>query len=527
MNRKVLIGIALVGAVGVLLWANMRQLDGRPVGGQPKSQAQGPASAPLVKVMEIQKRGLVQEVLAPGVLEAGGDWEMRAAFSSKQVHLLVGMGERVTAGQVVAELDGSELATQVLMQEAQVARAEASLASLRLQESQAPVQLAQRLEQAQIQLVQAEDGVTAATRQAESLKQRLEQARASLALLQSRTASGSAQVEQARGQLVAAEQAYRASPLEPGVRESYEQARAAYEEALQQSQESARQATADLRRAYDELEAAEKEYARSGGEEPVALQLARSQVEAARHAVRLAEMEAESGGTVGVQVRAAEADLFAARATLAALREKLEKAVVKAPADGTVLAIAAREGQPVQEGQQLLLLGNLDQMKVTARVDEVDIGKVKPEQPLKVRSTAHPQSRFEGKVVRVSAQTAPPTAGSVGSFFEVEGQVANQDRLLRAGMNAEVTITADERESTIVVGLAAVREEGDKAYVLVVEEFKVKLRPVTIGLRTQTEVEILDGLQEGEQVIVSPFTLVNSLKDGDAVRTEKAEGDLP
>lgn len=525
MKRNVVIAAVLILAVGGLVWANARKLDGQgavPAGAaQPSAKAQGPAGAPLVKVEPAARRSLTQEVLAPGSVEAGAVQEMRAPFSSRQIKLLAGMGDKVKAGQVLAELAAEELSAQVMAQEAQVARAEAALAGLRLQQQQAPVQLAQRLEQARGQLLQAEEGLSAASRQSEALRRRLEQARGSLELLQGRSAAGSAQVESARQALVKAEEAYRRSPSDAQARQAYEQARSGYDAALQQSQEAARQAAADLRRAYDELDAAQKEYAQSGGENPVALQLARSQVESARLAVRLAEMEAESGGTVASQVRSAEADLAAARTTLAQLKEKLEKARLVAPADGTILSVGAKESQPVQEQQLLFTVGDLEAMKVTARVDEIDIGKVKVGQPLSVKSNAHPQSRFGGKVVRVSAQTAAAAQGA-GTFFEVEGRVANEGGLLKSGMNAEVTITAEQKDGIFVVGLAAVREEGEKAFLLVVEDFKVKLRPVKLGLRTQTEVEVVEGLKEGDLVVVSPFTLINSLKEGDAVRTEVA-----
>lgn len=527
MKRKVIIGAAVVLSVAVLLWANLRNLDGgaAPAATGSTKGLQGPAGAPIVRAQEIKKRDLAQEVLAPGGLEANGVREVRAPFTSKQVDLKVGIGDQVKQGQVLASFQADELRSQVTAQEAQVIRAEANLASLRLQQSQAPIQLAQRLETARAQLLQAQEGLFSASRQVDGLKSRLEQAEASLELVQNRSAAGSTQVESARSALVKAEAAYRADPMKPGLREAYEQANATYESALKQSQESARQAAADLRRAYDELEAAQKEHARSGSESPVATQLAQSQVESARLALQMAEMEAESGGTITSQVAAASADLAVARANLASLKEKLAQAELTAPADGTILAVAHKGGQAAQEGQVLFTMGDLNALKVTARVDEIDIGKVKPGQPLSVKSNAHPQERFQGEVVRVAAQTSQ--AGNTGSSFEVEGQVQNNGNLLRAGMNAEVTIATAKRESTIVVGLAAIRETGQESFVLVVEDFKVKLRPVKLGLRTQTEVEVIEGLAEGDVVVVSPFTLINSLQDNAPVRVERVEEGRP
>src|SRR5690606_23878879 len=146
-------------------------------------------------------------------------------------------------------------------------------------------------------------------------------------------------------------------------------------------QEAASQAAAQLRAAYDELAAAEAEYARVSGDNPVAVELAASQVEAARIALQLAEMEAASGGTVAEQVRAAEIELQAARESLAAMQEKLAQAELTAPAAGTVLAVAIQDGLPAQETQLLLTIGDLDALKVTAHVDELDITKVQPDQP--------------------------------------------------------------------------------------------------------------------------------------------------
>ncbi|HWI62876.1 MAG TPA: hypothetical protein VNT75_13605, partial [Symbiobacteriaceae bacterium] len=110
------------------------------------------------------------------------------------------------------------------------------------------------------------------------------------------------------------------------------------------------------------------------------------------------------------------------------------------------------------------------------------------------------------------------TAG--GTFYEVQGEVANRDGKLRAGMSAETRVVTQSRSGAMVVGLESVREEGDNASVLVVAGNKVEVRPVKLGLRTQTQAEVVAGLKDGEQVIVAPFTLIKSLKNGDAVRVE-------
>ncbi|MBP2019622.1 HlyD family secretion protein [Symbiobacterium terraclitae] len=515
MRKKVLVAAVLLLSVAVLIWANAS--GGLPTAGR-RDTAQGPAGAPLVRVQTVSRQNLQQEVVAPGVLQASTAHELRAPFSTKSVKLLVGIGDRVEEGQVVAVLDASDLALQVSAQEAQVAQLEAQLSSLYLQQQQAPLQLDQRLEQARAQLLQAEDNLASVLRQDDALRTRLEQARINLTTLQNRSAEGAAATETARKNLMSAEEAYRADPSNPSRRAAYEQAKAAYEEALTKSRDSAAQAAAQLRAAYDELAAAEADYARVSGDNPVAVQLASSQVQAARLALQMAEMEAQAGGTMAEQVRAAELNLQATRSALESLRGKLEQAELKAPAAGTVLAVSVTDGLPAQEMQLLLTIGGLDELKVVVQVDELDIVKVRPGQALSVETNAAPGEVFSGRVTRVAAQA---TMGGGGSpYFVVEGSVANRADLLRAGVNAEVVIATAERENVIVVPLAAVREQNGEASVLVVEEFTVRVRPVNVGLRTETEVEITEGVEEGEQIVVSPFTLINSLKDGDPVRVE-------
>ncbi|MBY6275406.1 biotin/lipoyl-binding protein, partial [Symbiobacterium thermophilum] len=118
MKRKVWIAAALLAAVAVLVVANLRN---QPASG---TAAQGPKGAPEVRVQAVKRGSLRQEVIAPGVLEATGVHEVRAPFATKSVTLRVGIGERVTAGQVLAVLDDADLALQVSAQEAQVARME-------------------------------------------------------------------------------------------------------------------------------------------------------------------------------------------------------------------------------------------------------------------------------------------------------------------------------------------------------------------------------------------------------------------
>lgn len=516
MKVKWLIGAGFVLLVGALIWANLRQ------SATPASAQNGPKTAPQVKVVRLTRQDLVQRVLAPGTLEATRPREVRAPFVSPHLTLMVGLGDQVAAGQVIAELDGADLKVQAAGQAAQVARAEATLAQYIQQQENAPLQLAQRLESARAQMAQAQQVLESALKQTDTARQRVEQARAALLTVQGRAVWPSDEAAAARQKLQAAEANYRAHPLDPAVAAAYEAARTAYEDALRRSAESARQLSADLAQAADSLQWAERDLEAAGGDDPVAVRQARSQVQSARLALELADREVRAGGLQAEQIRSAEADLAAARVSYVNTRAKLEEAVLRSPSGGTVLTVALKDGQPVQQGQLVVELGSMEVLTVYARVDEIDVGKVRPGQALAVRSNAHAGERFEGRVTRVSAQAAA-AQGQAGTYYEVQGEVKNPTGKLRSGMTADARITTETKTGVFVAGLESVREEDDKALALVVREFKVQVREVKLGLRTQTQVEVVAGLQEGDEVIVSPFTLIRSLKDGDPVRVEIAD----
>jgi HlyD family secretion protein len=518
VKYKWLIAIGFVLVVSGLVWANLRNAGAAKTA----TATEGPKGAPLVKVVTVKPRDMTQTVLAPGTLEATGSREIRAPFSSLRVHVLVGMGDKVKAGQALAELEAGDLRVQVAGQEAAVARAESTAAQLNQQRETAPRQLSQKLEAAKAQLIQAQAGLESATRSPASAKQRLEQAQAGLLSVQNRAASAVDEAGPARLKLQSAEADFRANPTSNAARKAYDDARAAYEAALRRSADAAKQAVADLSQARQAVEVAQAEFDAVGADDAIGVRQARTTMESARIAVEIATRDAESGGVLIEQVRSAEADLSSARVTLENSRARLAQAALTAPNDGVVLALGLKDGQPAQQGQLLMELGGLDSLLVKARVDEVDIGKVQTGQPLSVKSNAYPQDKFSGAVTRVAAQSSVLTPGAASSY-EVQGEVKNSGNKLRSGMNIQASVVTDTRTKVIVVGLESVREEGEKASVLVARDFKVEIREVKLGLRTQTQVQVVEGLKEGDKVIVSPFTFIRSAKKDDAIRVDPVE----
>ena len=112
-----------------------------------------------------------------------------------------------------------------------------------------------------------------------------------------------------------------------------------------------------------------------------------------------------------------EAALIASRSDVTLAESVLDKTRIRSPIDGTVLQINAKVGELVAPSPELplIVMGDMTIVRVRAEVDEADVGKIKRDQRVFVRNTAHPNRDFEGKVVELAPSLAMPRMGSRGA----------------------------------------------------------------------------------------------------------------
>jgi HlyD family secretion protein len=225
--------------------------------------------------------------------------------------------------------------------------------------------------------------------------------------------------------------------------------------------------------------------------------VARAQLDAAR-----AQREALDAG--GSDIAQAEAQLALARAASDAARARLAQAAVTAPADARVLRRSAEPGQIVQPGHALLTLALEGPLELLAQVDERFLEELAVGQTAVVRADAFPAQRFEAVLQRI----APLVDAQRGSI-ELRFGVPQPPDVLREDMTLSLEVTTARRERTRVLPLAALRgaapdagPDADAAEVWVAVDGRVRARAVRLGLRTLQAVEVVDGVADGEQVLV-------------------------
>ncbi len=200
---------------------------------------------------------------------------------------------------------------------------------------------------------------------------------------------------------------------------------------------------------------------------------------------------------------AAAAQLEQARAGLNLARHALDQSLMKAPFAGIIASKNAEVGDvinPMMGGAYgggaggVLTLMNYATIKLAVSISSEDIGRIRKGQEAVLRIGSIPGRDFRG-IVRVVNLAADPQ----NKKFEVEVHVPNPDAALRPGTFGDLVFEVQSHENALVVPQTAVLENS---YVFVAEGGKAVRKNVTLGLQNTTMVEILDGLGDGDAVIV-------------------------
>ena len=196
------------------------------------------------------------------------------------------------------------------------------------------------------------------------------------------------------------------------------------------------------------------------------------------------------------------------QAAAALAKAHLDKTAIRAPFDGMIGLRNVSVGDYVSPGIDLVPIESIDPLKVDFRIPEQYLSQVHEGVKLNLRFDALPGQTREGVVGAIS-----PLVDVGGRSILLRADVPNADGTLRPGMFARVQLQfADDR--ALVVPEAALAPSGESQYVFRVEQGRVKRVAVGVGQRRAGNVEILTGLQEGDQIVVSGLQKVT---DGAAV----------
>jgi Cu(I)/Ag(I) efflux system membrane fusion protein len=198
----------------------------------------------------------------------------------------------------------------------------------------------------------------------------------------------------------------------------------------------------------------------------------------------------------------AETDLAALRSS-GTIKNSL---TLRSPANGVVVEKMAIDGMRFMPGEPLFRIADLSKVWIIGNVFEQDLAAVRIGQTASVRLTAYPGRTFEGKVTFVY-----PTVQQETRTAQVRIELPNRDGLLKPDLYGTISIAAGASEPLLTVPDSAVLDSGTRQAVLVeLGEGIFEPREVKLGTRGDGYVQVLDGLDEGEKVVVNGNFLIDA-----------------
>lgn len=188
-----------------------------------------------------------------------------------------------------------------------------------------------------------------------------------------------------------------------------------------------------------------------------------------------------------------------------------DAAVVRAPFAGTVYRTDFKTGEAVTQGTPILWLADLSRLRVRANVDQVDLGRVKPGQKMRITSNAWPDRSWSAVVSEVVPHVVEKANRAVAESLALVDPPT--DGLL-PGMTVDVDIVVDSVADALQVPAAAVQTSDGVPFVFRIADGRVRRTPVVVGRASVNAVEILSGLSADDEVVLGSVT---GLEDGSRV----------
>lgn len=422
------------------------------------------ATTARIPTTTVQRGTLVATVDAAGNVSAPQQATMAFQSAGRVTKVSYQIGDKVNAGDVLMELDTSDLQLSLKTAQASLASAQANYDS-----TQANLQFS------------------------------LKTAQANLASAQANYDASKAKNDTNRDQLIVAKAALDKATV------ALQQAQTAYDPVSWRPDVGLTSQAAALQSATDDYNSALANYRiTAAGINDTALRTAQASVDTAQVAVDQAQKNLDTS------LRTAQAQLDSAKVAVDQAQQNLAKAQIVAPFAGLVSAVNYDVGDSAGTSSAVAM-ADLTQLQVKVTVAEVDMAKLKVGDTAQMTLDALPGNTYTAKVVAIGP-VGTITQGVVN--YPVTVSVSDKDPAIKPGMTANLSITVDQRQNVLMIPIRAVRTQGNQKMVTVLYKGQQIPVPVQLGLENDTSTEITSGLQEGDVILLQQTTTASSAARG-------------
>jgi HlyD family secretion protein len=439
-RRWIIVGIIVIAIV--IAWV-----------AYPRLTASASATANL-QTVPVQRGNIVATVSAAGNVTAPEDASLAFQTSGRVAKVNVQVGDQVKEGPTLMQLDTSDLELALQSAQANLADAQASYDA-----SKTNLQVA------------------------------LQTAQANLASAQANYDSTKAKAGTNEDQLIVAK-----ATLDNATA-ALQQAQAAYNQVASRPDIAMLPQATQLQQATNNYNSALANYKMTAATiNNDALKQAQAQLDSAQAALN----QAQHNMTTSTQ--AAQAQLKSAQVAVEQAQNNLAKATLVAPFSGVVAAVNYSAGDTVG-AEPAVEIVNLSSLEVNATLSEIDVVKVKPGQTAQMTFDALPNKTYTATVAEVGP-AGTITQGVVN--YPVTLRVANTTGEIKPGMTANLNIDVAQADNVLMIPARAVHQQGNRKTVTVLSQGKEITVPIQTGLSNDQSVEVTQGLEQGEQVVLNP-----------------------
>ncbi|MEB3312266.1 MAG: efflux RND transporter periplasmic adaptor subunit [Snowella sp.] len=418
----------------------------------------------------VQREDLAVTVTANGTIQPEVSINISPKNAGVLKSLYVKEGDRVKKGQLLAQMDDSNLQGQLLQMQGQLLAAQANLQ--KLEAGNRP----QDIMQAQAELAQAQANL-----------QRLKAGNRSQEVAQAKARYESALSNQRQAEIV------------------YQQNQQLYQQgAISERDWANSRAQRDIAQAQVR-EAQQALNLQTVGTRPEEIQQAQAVVRQKQAALSLAK-----AGSRSEDIAQARAQVIAAQGNLKTVQTQIQDMEIRAPfagivtrkyADPGAFVTPTTAGSAVSSATSSSILSLASQNRVVTNIAESNIAQMRLGQKARIKADAYPDQRFTGEVTQIAPQSI--VQQNVTSFEVKVSILDDQQSLLKAGMNVQVTFEVDKLNDVLVVPTVAIVRQIEGTGVYRWKDGQSQFIPIQTGVTVNDKTEIRSGLQENDKILIT------------------------
>lgn len=438
-----------------------------------------------VTVGKVTRADLRSTVAVPGTLAPLPDQEAKVApfVAGRILKMCVKTGDTVRKGQIIATLDPGPLLGQIQQAEGAVKTGQATL-------SQAKINYRTQVESQRSAVTQARSNLQAQE----------------VALQKLISGSRPQEVEQAQSAVTSAEASLQAAEENLSRSQTLLSQGLLARKDLEAAQSAEGTAKAQLQSAQAALSLAKQ------GNRPEDLQAGRIAVKQAEEQLRAAQQQETQNASKAQDVQIAQGQLANAIGALTMAKAQLAALSIRSPLDGVVTGQTPNSGEAVDTTGTVATIVNLSSVRLLLNVPAAQVADIIPGQDVSFTAESNPKVVHHARVSVINKSVDPNT-----NTVQVEAVAPNTDRTLRDDGFVKAEIETASHPNALVVPVDAVVEKDGKSTVFTVgRDHIAHATEVKTGVRQGAQLEVLDGLKEGDEIVVKGAF---ELDDGMQVQT--------